>query len=55
MKQAADAAAPRATNGAKQPAKPVAAAAQQPKRGVVGRMQAAIATAFKQEPEWKEF
>jgi methyl-accepting chemotaxis protein len=26
-----------------------------PKRGVVGRMQAAIATAFKQEPDWKEF
>jgi methyl-accepting chemotaxis protein len=26
-----------------------------PKRGVVGRMQSAIATAFKQEPDWKEF
>ena len=47
------------------PAKPVAAARRPsvegangkapPKRGVVGRMQAAIATAFKQEPDWKEF
>jgi methyl-accepting chemotaxis protein len=47
------------------PAKPVAAAKRPaaegangkapPKRGVVGRMQAAIATAFKQEPDWKEF
>jgi methyl-accepting chemotaxis protein len=27
----------------------------QPKRGVVGRMQAALATAFKPEPGWKEF
>jgi methyl-accepting chemotaxis protein len=26
-----------------------------PKHGVVGRMQAAIATAFKSEPDWKEF
>jgi methyl-accepting chemotaxis protein len=25
------------------------------KRGVVGRMQAALATAFKQDAEWKEF
>jgi hypothetical protein len=25
------------------------------KRGVVGRMQAALATAFKPEPDWKEF
>jgi methyl-accepting chemotaxis protein len=47
------------------PAKPVAVAKRPavegangkapPKRGVVGRMQAAIATAFKQEPDWKEF
>jgi hypothetical protein len=26
-----------------------------PKRGVVGRMQAAVATAFKQDADWKEF
>jgi methyl-accepting chemotaxis protein len=39
-------------NGASKPAKPAAAPKQ---RGVVGRMQAAIATAFKQDPEWKEF
>jgi methyl-accepting chemotaxis protein len=32
-------------------AKPAAPA----KRGVVGRVQAAVATAFKQDPEWKEF
>jgi methyl-accepting chemotaxis protein len=47
------------------PAKPVAAMKRPaadamngktpPKRGVVGRMQAAIATAFKHEPDWKEF
>jgi hypothetical protein len=24
-------------------------------RGIVGRMQSALATAFKQDPEWKEF
>jgi methyl-accepting chemotaxis protein len=42
------------SNGASKPAKPAAAAAPK-QRGVVGRMQAAIATAFKQDPEWKEF
>jgi len=41
-------------NGASKPAKSAAAAAPK-QRGVVGRMQAAIATAFKQDPEWKEF
>jgi hypothetical protein len=25
------------------------------KRGVVGRIQAALATAFKPDPDWKEF
>jgi methyl-accepting chemotaxis protein len=39
--------------------KPAAAAPRQPvaapKRGVVGRMQAALATAFKADEEWKEF
>jgi methyl-accepting chemotaxis protein len=29
--------------------------AAQPKRGVVGRMQAALATAYKPDPGWKEF
>lgn len=31
------------------------AAAAPAKRGMVGRMQAAVATAFKKEPEWEEF
>ena len=39
---------PAAPEGAKRQAAPA-------KRGVVGRMQAAIATAFKPEPQWKEF
>jgi methyl-accepting chemotaxis protein len=57
-------ASPKRDVGKAAPAKPVAAAKRPadgtngktpPKRGVVGRMQAAIATAFKQEPDWKEF
>ena len=60
------AAAPAAPARRAAPAQPAAAAKRPaaaegvngkapPKRGVVGRMQAAIATAFKQEPDWKEF
>jgi methyl-accepting chemotaxis protein len=44
-----------AVESGKRPVSAPKRAAAPAKRGVVGRMQAALATAFKQEPEWKEF
>jgi methyl-accepting chemotaxis protein len=48
---AAASARPRAASAPKAPAKPLPAAA----KNAVARMQTTIATAFKQEPDWKEF
>jgi methyl-accepting chemotaxis protein len=52
------AAAPKVAPVAKAARAPAAATKQpaaQAKRGVVGRMQAALATAFNRDPDWKEF